>query len=83
MCYDIRPSLQGSPASILAKEIRLRILRNSAHTREFSNFCGLKIHGKIPYDLPKIPLRNVRTMTILVNPVHKPTYSTFHVLKSS
>mgnify|MGYP006987148843 CR=1 FL=1 len=54
-----------------------------AHTREFRNFRRLKIHSKILHNKTKNPLRNVRTMTIPVNLVHKPTYSTFHVLKLS
>ena len=54
-----------------------------AHTGKLCNFRRLKIHGKILHNKTKNPLRNVRTMTIPVNPVHKPTYSTFHVLKLS
>jgi len=54
-----------------------------AHTGEFCNFRGFKIHGKILHNKTKNPLRNVRTMTVPVNLVHKPTYSTFLVLKLS
>lgn len=67
----------------LSKGLHNSVHTVPAHTGEFCNFRSLKVHGKILHNKTKNPLRNVRTMTIPVNLVHKPTYSTFHVLKLS
>lgn len=67
----------------LSKGLQNSVHAVPAHTSEFCNFRRLKIHGKILHNKTKNPLRNVRTMTVPVNLVHKPTYSTFHVLKLS
>jgi hypothetical protein len=67
----------------LSKGLQNPVHTVPAHTSQLCYFRCLKIHGKILHNKTKNPFRNVRTMTIPVNLVHKPTYSTFHVLKLS
>ncbi len=67
----------------LSKGLQNPVHTVPAHTGKLCNFRRLKIHSKILHNKTKNPLRNVRSMTVSVYLVHKPTYSTFYVLKLS